>query len=73
MSLKSRINKINRLISASSSKQSDAVLKAKIEALQEEFRNMSDDELRAIADGSAPGEFQGLTDQELWEIIARGD
>lgn len=69
MSLKNRINRL--ILQANSSKQTDLQLEAKITALQEEFAAMTDDELRAIADGEGSEEFRGMSDRELWEIVAR--
>ena len=68
MSLESRINRLNQLISRKSSKQADPQLEAKITALQEEFRGMTDEELRRIASNETSGKFRNLTDRELWEI-----
>lgn len=68
MSIKSRINRL--ILQANSSKQPDPQLEAKITALREEFAAMSDDELRVIASGESSEEFRGMSDRELWEIIA---
>lgn len=68
MSLESRINRLNQLIS---SKQTDPELEAKIAAIQAEFAAMSDEELRVIASGEPSGEFAHMSDRELLEIIAR--
>ena len=69
MSLKNRINRL--ILQANSNKQPDPQLEAKITALQEEFKNMTDDELRAIASGEFSEEFRNMSDHELLEIIAR--
>jgi pyruvate dehydrogenase complex dehydrogenase (E1) component len=74
-------NPVNRLeLKASSNKQTDPKIEAKIAALQAEFAamiaTMTDEELRAIAYGGGENmrdfnEFSKLSDHELWEIIAR--
>lgn len=68
VSLESRIDKLNQLISR---KQTDPVLEAKMKAIQAEFAAMSDEELRAIASGEASEEFAHLSDHELLELIVR--
>jgi hypothetical protein len=69
MSLERRIKRLNQLIS--SNKQTNPLLEQKIAAIEAEFRNMSDEELRKIASGEASDEFIGVSDRELLEIIAR--
>lgn len=69
MNFDRRIKRLNQLIS--SKKQTDPLLEQKIAAIEENFRNMSDEELRRIASGEASDEFVGVSDRELLEIIAR--
>ncbi len=41
--------------------------------IEVDFSKLSDEELRAIVDGESSDEFAGMSDEELLEIIARGD
>jgi hypothetical protein len=70
MNLKSRINRLNKLIS---SKQIDPLLEAKIAAIEAEFRSMTDEQLLAIVNqgGDVPGFIQNRSNRELLEILAR--
>lgn len=69
MNLERRVKRLNQLIS--SNKQTDPLLEQKIAAIEAQFRNMGDQELRRIASCQTSDEFIGVSDRELLEIIGR--